>query len=247
MITDKVDDACYRATTAANNAREHAIAAARYENQALETAAAALRDERLAKYIKVTDFFDKAVEAWAAVGKVTAAAEAAAAAAKTTSEDARRIMNSEPPAGQNRRAAMDFAKDLFERATRAQDSAEEAVEEARSAQAAVDKSQRAEKQDHDSRKKESDHAARVVTGTQNVAASTTKTSAAALAAATSAEKVRSYACQAKAAATEGNIDSATSLATKADEAVAEVAKVEKDSALAKEQARKSLVELQLAR
>ena len=245
VITDRVDNACSRATTAANNSHEHAITAARYETQALDTAAAALRDERLAKYIKVTDFFDKAVEAWAALDRVTTATEVALVAARTVSDDARRVMNSEPPASENRRLAIALAKDLFEKATRAQESAEEAAEKTRLAQAIVKDSKDAKKQDDEARKKEADNAKRAVTTAQSLAGSTAKTSSAALVAAAGAEKVRSCAGQAKAAALEGDMESAASWAAKADEAVGEVVKAEKEVALAKEEARKSLLKLQL--
>jgi hypothetical protein len=243
-ITDKVDDACSRATIAANNAHEHAMTAARYEAQALDIAAVALRDERLAQYIKVTDFFDRSTQAWAELGSITDAAEAASAAAKTALGDARRVRDSEPPGGDRRAAALAVA--LFEKAKIAQGSAEKAEETARYTQAKVTESQTARNQDGASRRKESENARLAVSAAENLTARIANTSAVAFGAAAGAEKVRWFAGQAKAAAVQG-LNSADSWAVKANDAVGKVIEAEREVAAAKEDARKILFNLQLGK
>lgn len=60
-----------RAALAADYAREYANSARQYERQMLEVLAATRRDVLLANSVKLTDFFDVAVESWAALERVT--------------------------------------------------------------------------------------------------------------------------------------------------------------------------------
>ena len=97
-IRNKVDTAQAVATVAANSAREYAKEAAEYEKQTMEVVVVRRRDAMLAESVKLTDFFDRAAESWAALGRIAAAANDATDAAREAEEYAKAV----PESGRSR-------------------------------------------------------------------------------------------------------------------------------------------------
>lgn len=215
-ISTRVETAISQATTAANNAKEDATAATSYERQALDLAAVALRDVRLADALKVTDFYDKSSGAWVALHKVTKAAKEATTAAQETLFSATEYQEeSSSGVGQ--------ARNLYEKAESAHTSAEEAEEAADTAWARTVDFQEAQKNVEDYRVSERGNAKRVADAAQKVVASAVAAVTAARKATEKVDAVRNLAAVAKDIAVKGNIEEANSRAALAEKAAAEVA------------------------
>jgi hypothetical protein len=242
-IRDKVDYARSRATVAANSAREYAKEAREYEKQALEVVAVTRRDAMLAQSVKITDFFDRAVESWAALGRITAPAKDATNAARAVEDDARTVTECEPPDDQGR--AGDLANILLEKAEIAVASAQDAENKAKFAQATIAESQNAQRQVADARRQALANAENAAKAAKSLKDRIAETSGTLFMASEGAEKVRRLADQATAAAVEGNKKTALSLAAAAGSAADEVVKAKEKLSSAKEGAHNILLELLL--
>ncbi|KAI9762751.1 MAG: hypothetical protein M1840_001160 [Geoglossum simile] len=242
-ITDKVSSACSRAALAANNAKEDAIAASRYESQALETAATALRDTRNGQGIKVTDFFEKTVEAWGAISRMADATTTAESEGSTALQSARKANNVQHPNPTTRSNAENY----FELAKVAYDFTKEADKQAKWAMAAVAEFDTANRQDKSSRDQQQANCNRAVTYADKLTSAVAGTAAKAKSAAEGTEHVRWLAAQATAAALQGHMEKAQSLADDAGETLAKVEEMAGKIAAAKEQARTLLANLMLGR
>jgi hypothetical protein len=243
QITNRANSAYSYAMLAVSNTREHTAAAAQYEKQALDTAAIAVRDARLAQSIKLIDFFEEARGAWTAIGRVADAAAETSQKAREAVNDARSVVESEPPGTRDGI----LAKALYKRSTAALEAADGAEKAARFAQATVDDFKDAKAQFSDVRTREVSNAERTVAISGSLANSTANTSVRAFTVTEEAEKVKKLADQASAAAAEGDMKSANSLAKEAEDAAKKAAEAEKKVALAREEARKLLVKLQLGK
>ena len=239
-ISDKVDYARSRTTVAVNCAREYAREAAEYEKQALEVVAVARRDVMLAQSVRLTDFFDRAVDSWAALGRITASAEDATKAAR----------NVENATGEAERIRVTQGRglnlaDMLTKARFAVETAEEAENEAKSAQATVMESENARQQVTAARKQLSAKAQNAANAAKILKDHIAETPATLFVALEGAEKARRLADQAIVAAVEGNKKSALSLAAAAESAADGVVKAKDKLSLWKEGAHNILFELQL--
>jgi len=240
-ITIKVKNDCSRAMLAANNAREHARAAAEYEKQAMDAATSARRDARLRQALMITDFFDQATHSWAALGRVTAPAEASANAAKEAVADARTVMSMD--AASNRSGML--ARALYEKASAALTSANDAENQAKDAQARIRESRHAKERSDEARQKEIENAADVVSTARTLTNHVATMSAPLLSAIEGAENVRRLAEQATAAAVQGNMKNASSLARDTKDMADRVVEAAEQLSAAREETRNVWLELHL--
>jgi len=240
-ITDKASSAYSKAMVAGNNAREDATAASNYESQALETAAKALRDSRMAQGIKATDFFEESVEAWAAIGRMTNATGAAESEGNTALGYARQASNVQHPNS----TARSLAENYFERAKVANDFTKEANAKAKWAQAAVAEFRTAKGQNEQAREEEQQNCTTTVNIAEKITERIASISTQAHSAITGAEEVRRFAAEATAAAIEGHMDKADSLVNDAKKESVKVEEAAKQVALAKKKARELLIKLML--
>ncbi|KAM0187741.1 hypothetical protein ACHAPA_012040 [Fusarium lateritium] len=74
-ITWTVSENAARAKAAADEARDYGVMARKYEEQMINSAAEARRDVVLSNTVRMSDFYDCAARAWAALGEATAPAE----------------------------------------------------------------------------------------------------------------------------------------------------------------------------
>ena len=244
-IRDEVEYARSRAMVAANSAREYAKEAAEYEKQVLEVVAVTRRDAMLAQSVKITDFFDRAVESWAALGRITAPAKEVTNAARAAEDDARTVTECEPPHDQGR--AEYLANILLEKATIAVASALDAENRAKFAQATITESQNAQRQVADARRQALANAENAAKAAKALKDRIAETSATLFKASEGVEEVRRLADQAMAAAVEGNKKTALSLAADAESAADEVVNAKEKLSSAKEGAHNILLELLLGK
>ena len=216
---EKVDNARSLATVAADSAREYAKEAAEYEKQTMEVAAVRRRDAILAESVKITDFFDRAAESWAALGRVTAAASDVANAARLAEEDAGDVQGSD--------RAGTRAYESLQKAKSAVANAEDAESKARYAQTTISESYEAQRQDAATRRQVLENADKAAEAANALKDRMENSSETLFTAVDGVEKVRRLADQAMAAAVEGDKMTASSLAADAGRA-AEVVKEAKE-------------------
>jgi hypothetical protein len=242
-IKERVENARSRATLAADCAGEYAKEAGEYEKQILEVVAVTRRDAMLAQSVKITDFFDRAVDSWAALGRITAPAQDATKAAQKVESDARTVSESEPPDDRGRAGYL--AEILLEKAVIAVASAENAENKARFAQATITESQDAQRQVANARTQALANAENAVNLARTLKDRIAGTPAMLFTASEGAEKVKILADQAMVAVVEGDKKAALSLAVAAGTAADEVVKEKEKISLAKADAHNILLKLLL--
>lgn len=97
IITHQVTTDVSRATLASSTARDFAGAASRYEKELFDAAAVARRDALLATAVRITDFFDCATRAWAALGEITVAVQKVAGKAEAIVDAAENVEDIDKP------------------------------------------------------------------------------------------------------------------------------------------------------
>jgi hypothetical protein len=234
-IRNKVDTVRSLATVAANSAREYAKEAAEYEKQVMEVVVVRRRDGMLAETVRITDFFDRAAGAWAALGRITAAANDATNAARQAEVYAGDV----PDSGR----AGTYANASLQKAKLAVASAQGAENKAENAQTTVSESRAAQQQAATARQQALDNAEEAAEAADSLKDRMAKSSATLFTAVDGAEDVRRLADQAMATAVEGDKKTASSLVADARRAAEVVVKAMEELFSAKEGAHKILFEL----
>ncbi|KAF4987713.1 hypothetical protein FGRMN_10209 [Fusarium graminum] len=142
-ITWTVSENAARAKAAADEARDYGAMARKYEQQIVTSAAEARRDVVMSNTVKMSDFFDCAATAWAALGEATAPAEDAIIKARRVIDAAIAVEEAEK-AADNKKKPDTY---LRQSAETAHDRARDAVSLLRAAQASVRGSENATRQD----------------------------------------------------------------------------------------------------
>jgi hypothetical protein len=232
-LTSEVDSIYSIASLAAKHALEDSNAAASCETQAIEIAAVALRDRRLAESLKTTDFFEGSTKAWAAIRKVTLAARDATSAASVVSDGANDIA---------RTVSIDERRTshLFQQARQAWQSATEAESAVQQACARVAEFETAHQRHNAMRANEVANAVRAFGVVEQVARNVDAASKAARIAAEKVEEVKRCCASAKVAAMKGMMDEARGMVNGAVKAKNEAKKEENNAAAAKAGARNSV-------
>ena len=189
----------------------------------------------LAESVKITDFFDRAAESWAALGRVTTAARDAADAARMAEDCAREV----PESGR----AGTPAHGSFQKVVAAVMAAQDAEDRAEFAQARVSESHTAQKQAAASRQQVVSNADIAVEAAKSLKDRMAKSSDTLFKAVDEAENVRRLADQAMAVAVEGDRKTASSLAADAGRVAEEVVKAMEELFSAKERAHKTFFKL----
>lgn len=140
-ITWTVSENAARAKAAADEARDYGAMARRYEEQMINSAAEARRDVVLSNTVRMSDFYDCAARAWAALGEATAPAEDAIIKARRVIDAAIACEEAETS---DKKKPDTY---LRESAETAHDRARETVALLRAAQASVRGSENATRQD----------------------------------------------------------------------------------------------------
>ncbi|OBS24475.1 hypothetical protein FPOA_05017 [Fusarium poae] len=146
-ITWTVSENAARAKAAAEEARDSGIIARKYEEQMINAAAEARRDAVHANSVKISDFYDCAARAWAALGEATAPAEDAIIKARRVIDAAVACEDAEKPDDKKKAENERLATYLRQSAENAHDRAREMVGFLRAAQASVRGSENAARQE----------------------------------------------------------------------------------------------------
>jgi hypothetical protein len=187
----------------------------------------------LAESVKITDFFDRAAESWAALGRVTTAARDTADAARMAEDCARAV----PESGRAGTPAHGSLQNVVAAVMAAQD----AEDRAEFAQARVSESHTAQKQAAAARQQAGSNADIAVEAAKSLKDRMAKSSATLFKAVDGAENVRRLADQAM--AVEGDRKIASSLAADAGRVAEEVVKAMEELFSAKERAHKTFFKL----
>ncbi|WXC46107.1 hypothetical protein QX201_005798 [Fusarium graminearum] len=146
-ITWTVSENAARAKAAADEARDYGIMARKYEEQMINAAGEARRDAVQANTVKISDFYDCAARAWAALGEATAPAEDAIIKARRVIDSAVACEVAEKPDDKKKAENERLSTYLRQSAENAHDRAREMVGFLRAAQASVRGSENAARQD----------------------------------------------------------------------------------------------------
>ena len=234
-INDRAAKAVSRATLAVAYAREYVTVASKYQKQMLDVVAVTRRDVLLTKTVKITDFFDCAAHAWAALGRVTAPANDVTTAARKVVEAAMDAEDSEKPDEEAGRTE-ELVKYLLEKAEAAVMDAEGVEKQLKVAQEAVESSENAQREITWARSKAMSNARDATIAANELAGKIAGSSVTLFSAAEGADDVKRLAEQATAAAIWGEMESARAHAAAAATAAIEVVKAMETLRLAMDEA-----------
>jgi len=179
-LDNAVNDDLHQAKAAVSSCQMHVRLAAECEAKAMDAVRQGLRDARQAQLAKVTDFFDRAVEAWAAVGRVTQPVQTMKAEAEkvenlaqsiavrgSVQEDEPGDLNEDEDEGDDNDETI--ADDLVQDAQDARKACEETLTLLKNAQNTISESQRAQGQASTARQAEERNSKNMVTAVTKLA------------------------------------------------------------------------------
>jgi hypothetical protein len=213
-VTDQANNICARANIAANNTREDAIDAVRYERDALTNTAVALRDVRRAHGIKVSDFYEEAMTIWSAIGSALNSVRTAADYSTTAVNAAESAYNSARSYSSSSSSTTN-ANNYFTYTKSASVSLNNAIARALSAQQAVVNFEKARSLDEQARQRERSYSSTVTSKLKKLADRTNTLPAGSAKLVKMAEDLRYQVTRALTAADQGRMDQAKQLITSA--------------------------------
>jgi hypothetical protein len=222
-IADKANNLSVRAAIAATQARDDSAAASRYEQDALSNVALAIRDARQSRTIKTTDFFAEANAAWVAIEAAAQLTSIAAEYSDTAANAAQGAYNHCSHLSSN---SASYAEQYKAKSKTAADSLNGANANAQAAKEAVARFRRAQSQDEEARKEESENSTRVTSAVKDLNIRAAGLPDAAVRLTRRAEQLRYQTNKAIATAEEGRVAAAQDLL---ELAVKELDEVEKEA------------------
>ncbi|KAK7742424.1 hypothetical protein SLS62_010732 [Diatrype stigma] len=233
IITGQVAADVSRATLASSTARDFAGAASRYEKELFDAATVARRDSLLASAVRITDFFDCATRAWAALGEITVAVQKVTSKVEAIVDAAENVEDidkpdEKPDAGDDEEGGGEgdgdedeeeeesrtqmLARALREEAEKTLSKVGEVVGQVEAAQASVRLSKAAKDQDAKARQAADANAIAAASAVEEVKGKAAESDNASCKAAAAAEHIKGLAEQAVIVATNGEMAVARTLA-----------------------------------